>query len=184
MIGREKILETIRMFEEENLDIRTITMGISLLDCIDSDGEKCREKIYNKIVDNAGGLVQAAAQIEEEYGIPITNKRVSVTPISLIAGASGEKDLVPFAKTLDKAAKEIGIDFIGGFSALVEKGFTQSDLNLIRSIPKALAQTERVCSSVNVGSTKAGINMNAVKVMGEIIRETAEETADAHGFGC
>lgn len=178
------ILETIRMIEEEKLDIRTITMGISLLDCIDSDGEKCRESIYNKIMTCAKNLVKVGKEIENEFGIPIVNKRVSVTPISIIAGATSDEDYVEFAKTLDKAAEDLGIDFIGGFSALVEKGCTRGDEILIRSIPKALACTNKVCSSVNVGSTRCGLNMNAIKEMGKIIKETAELTKEAKGFGC
>lgn len=178
------ILETIRMIEEEKLDIRTITMGISLLDCIDSDGEKCRDNIYNKITNCAKDLVKVGKEIENEFGIPIVNKRVSVTPISIIAGATNDEDYVEFAKTLDKAAEDLGIDFIGGFSALVEKGCTKGDEILIKSIPKALACTNKVCSSVNVGSTRCGLNMNAIKDMGKIIKETAELTKYAKGFGC
>ncbi|HBG5345250.1 TPA: PFL family protein [Clostridioides difficile] len=178
------ILETIKMIDEEQLDIRTITMGISLLDCIDPDGDKAREKIYNKIMNYAKELVKVGKDIEREFGIPIVNKRVSVTPISIIAGATDENDYVKFAQTLDKAAEDLGIDFIGGFSALVQKGYTKGDKILIRSIPKALASTNKVCASVNVGSTRCGINMDAVKEMGEIIKETAELTKDAKGFGC
>ena len=178
------IVETVRMIEEENLDIRTITMGISLLDCIDADGEKARQKIYDKITTKAKDLVKVGEEIEMEYGVPIINKRISVTPISLIAGASSDKDCVAYAKTLDAAAKEVGVNFIGGFSALVEKGYHKGDEILLRSIPRALAETERVCSSVNIGSTKAGINMDAVRDMGEIIKETAELTADTQGLGC
>lgn len=178
------ITETIRMIEEENLDIRTITMGISLLDCIDADGEKARQKIYNKITTKAKDLVKVGEDIETEYGIPIIHKRISVTPISLIAGASSDEDYVAYAKTLDEAAKEVGVNFIGGFSALVEKGYHKGDRILLQSIPRALAETDRVCASVNVGSTKAGLNMDAVRDMGEIIKETAELTADAQGLGC
>ncbi|HBG5738544.1 TPA: PFL family protein [Clostridioides difficile] len=178
------ILETIKMIDEEQLDIRTITMGISLLDCIDPDGDKAREKIYNKIMSSAKDLVKVGKDIEREFGIPIVNKRVSVTPISIIAGATDENDYVKFAQTLDKAAEDLGIDFIGGFSALVQKGYTKGDKILIKSIPKALASTNKVCASVNVGSTRCGINMYAVKEMGEIIKETAELTKDAKGFGC
>ncbi|MCC0683351.1 PFL family protein [Clostridioides sp. ZZV15-6383] len=178
------ILETIKMIDEEQLDIRTITMGISLLDCIDPDGDKAREKIYNKIMNSAKDLVKVGKDIEREFGIPIVNKRVSVTPISIIAGATDESDYVKFAQTLDKAAEDLGIDFIGGFSALVQKGYTKGDKILIKSIPKALASTNKVCASVNVGSTRCGINMDAVKEMGEIIKETAELTKDAKGFGC
>ncbi|EUJ37557.1 PFL family protein [Brochothrix thermosphacta] len=179
-----QVLETIRMIQEENLDIRTITMGISLLDCIDSDGEVARQKIYNKIVTKAAKLVEVGEQISAEYGIPIINKRISVTPIALIAGASGDTDYVAYAHTLDQAAKAVGVNFIGGFSALVEKGYNIGDERLIASIPQALAQTERVCSSVNVGTTRAGINMDAVKQMGEIIKETAELTGDNQGLCC
>lgn len=179
-----QILETIRMIEEEKLDIRTITMGISLLDCIDSDSEKSRQKIYNKIVGLAKNLVQVGDEIEMEYGIPIINKRISVTPIAIIAGASDDKDYVAYAHTLDAAAKAVGVNFIGGFSALVQKGYHKGDEILIRSIPQALAETERVCSSVNIGSTRAGINMDAVRQMGEVIKETAELTADSQGLGC
>lgn len=178
------ILETIKMIDEEQLDIRTITMGISLLDCIDPDGDKAREKIYNKIMSSAKDLVKVGKDIEREFGIPVVNKRVSVTPISIIAGATDENDYVKFAQTLDKAAEDLGIDFIGGFSALVQKGYTKGDKILIKSIPKALASTNKVCASVNVGSTRCGINMDAVKEMGEIIKETAELTKDAKGFGC
>ena len=180
----QNVLETIKMIEEENLDVRTITMGISLLDCIDSDGEKAREKIYNKIMTSAKDLVRVGKEIENEFGIPIVNKRVSVTPISIIAGATDEEDYVEFAKTLDKAANELGIDFIGGFSALVHKGCTKGDKILIKSIPEALKVTSKVCASVNVGSTKCGINMNAVRDMGKIIKETAELTKEQKGFGC
>lgn len=179
-----KILETIRMIEEEKLDIRTITMGISLLDCIDADGKKAREKIYDKITRKAEHLVKVGQEIETEYGIPIIHKRIAVTPISLIAGATDEKDYVDFAKTLDEASKAVGVNFVGGFSALVQKGYHKGDHILIQSIPEALATTERVCSSVNVGSTRTGINMDAVKEMGEVIKKTAELTADEHGLGC
>jgi uncharacterized protein (UPF0210 family) len=179
-----KILETIRMIEEEKLDIRTITMGISLLDCIDADGKKAREKIYEKITRTAKNLVKVGQEIETEYGIPIIHKRIAVTPISLIAGATDDNDYVAFAKTLDEAAKAVGVNFIGGFSALVQKGYHKGDHILIQSIPEALASTERVCSSVNVGSTRTGINMDAVKEMGEVIKKTAELTADEHGLGC
>lgn len=178
------VLETVRMIEKENLDIRTTTMGISLMDCIDADGEKARRKIYDKITHMAEHLVRQGERIETEFGIPIVNKRVSVTPISLIAGASKDTDYVAYAEILDKAANEIGVNFIGGFSALVPKGFTQGDLNLINSIPEALAVTERVCSSVNLGSTKTGINMDAVKMMGDIVKQTAYLSRDADSIGC
>ncbi|MBF2509807.1 PFL family protein [Listeria welshimeri] len=179
-----QILETIRMIEEEKLDIRTITMGISLLDCMDGDGEVARKKIYQKIVTKARNLVAVGEAIESEFGIPIINKRISVTPIAIIAGSSADTDYVEFAKTLDAAAKEVGVNFIGGYSALVQKGYTKGDEILIRSIPQALAQTERVCSSVNVGSTRTGINMDAVRQMGEVIKETADLTAHTQGLGC
>ncbi|WP_302671399.1 PFL family protein [uncultured Clostridium sp.] len=183
-MNSNNILETIKMIEEEKLDIRTITMGISLLDCIDSDGDKAREKIYNKITTSAKDLVKVAKEIENEFGIPIVNKRVSVTPISIIAGATDEDNYLKFAETLDKAAKDLGIDFIGGFSALVHKGYTKGDKILINSIPEALAKTNKVCASVNVGSTRCGINMDAVKEMGQVIKKTAELTKDSKGFGC
>ena len=183
-INAQNILETIKMIEEEKLDIRTITMGISLLDCIDSDGDKARTKIYDKITKTAENLVKVGNQIGNEFGIPIVNKRVSVTPISLIAGATDEDNYVKFAQTLDKAAETLGIDFLGGFSALVHKGYTKGDKILINSIPEALATTNKVCSSVNVGSSKCGINMDAVRDMGEIVKKTAELTKDAKGFGC
>ncbi|WP_434778742.1 PFL family protein [Neisseria sp. Ec49-e6-T10] len=179
-----QILETIRMIEEEKLDIRTITMGISLLDCIDSDGAKARQKIYDKITRLAQNLVATGNAIEAEFGIPIVNKRISVTPISLIAGASDDTDYVAFAKTLDEAAKAVGVNFIGGFSALVQKGCHKGDKILMASLPEALAQTDIVCASVNVGSTRTGINMNAVKQMGDIIKQTAELTAHNQGLGC
>nr|WP_243154866.1 PFL family protein [Clostridium thermarum] len=183
-INKDKILETIEMIDKEKLDVRTITMGISLLDCIDSDGEKCREKIYQKITTKAANLVKVGNDVEKEYGIPIINKRISVTPISLVAGATNDTDYVEFAKTLDKAAKAVGVNFIGGFSALVHKGYTKGDKLLIESIPEALNVTERVCASVNIGSSKVGINMNAVREMGQIIKKTAELTADRDGLGC
>ncbi|NME83407.1 PFL family protein [Clostridium sp. SM-530-WT-3G] len=183
-MNSNNILETIKMIEEEKLDVRTITMGISLLDCIDSDGEKARIKIYDKITKSAERLVEVGRTIESEFGIPIVNKRVSVTPISMIGGATNETSYVKFAQTLDKAAATLGIDFLGGFSALVHKGCTKGDKILINSIPEALATTKLVCSSVNVGSTRTGINMNAVRDMGEVIKRTAELTKDTHGFGC
>jgi uncharacterized protein (UPF0210 family) len=178
------ILETIQMIEEDKLDIRTVTMGISLLDCADSDGEKARQKIYDKITSRAEKLVEVCAGIEAELGIPIINKRISVTPIALVAGASSDTDYVEFAKTLDAAAKAVDVNFIGGFSALVDKGATPADEILMSSIPRALCETDVVCSSVNIGSSRAGINMSAVKRMGEVIRETADLSADQHGFGC
>ncbi|KAF1300110.1 PFL family protein [Enterococcus sp. JM9B] len=176
----KQVLETIRMVEEENLDIRTITMGISLLDCIDASTEKTCQKIYQKITEKAKNLVKVGEDISTEFGIPIINKRISVTPIAIIASASGGQDCVQFAKTLDKAAKAVGVNFIGGYSALVEKGYQGADLPLIHSIPEALAETEFVCSSVNIGSTRAGINMDAVKLMGETIKKTAA----ASDMGC
>ena len=172
----KQILETIRMVEEENLDIRTITMGISLLDCIDASTEKTCQNIYNKITSKAKNLVKVGDEIASEFGIPIINKRISVTPIAIVASASGGQDCVAFARVLDKAAKAVGINFIGGYSALVEKGYQGADLSLIQSIPEALAETEFVCSSVNIGSTRAGINMDAVKLMGETIKQTAESS--------
>lgn len=178
------ILETIKMIEEEKLDIRTITMGISLLDCCDSDGETSRRKIYDKITRSAENLVKVGRQIENEFGIPIVNKRVSVTPIAMVAGASADKDYVKYAEILDKAAATLGIDFIGGYSALVHKGYTKGDKILIQSIPEALSRTKLVCSSVNVGSSRCGINMDAVREMGTIIKETARLTADSGGLGC
>jgi len=181
MINTYEIMETIRMLEEEKLDIRTVTMGISLSDCADSDGEKAREKIYNKITEYAGELVKTAEEIELKYDIPIINKRISVTPIAQVAAASNDPDYIEFARTLDKAAKEVGVDFIGGFSALVHKGMTAADKKLIASIPEALAQTERVCSSVNIGTTRAGLNMDAVAKMGKIVKKSAELTADNGG---
>jgi len=168
------ILETIQMISEEKLDIRTITMGISLFDCIDSDGEKARQKIYNKLMTKAKNLVKVADQIESEYGIPIVNKRISVTPISLIAAASGDKDYVAYAKTMDQAAKDLGVDLIGGFSALVQKGYQSGDVKLIQSIPQALTETSRVCGSVNVGSTRSGINLDAVGQMGQVVKDLAK----------
>lgn len=170
----EKILETIHMISDENLDVRTITMGISLLDCIDSDSDKACQKIYDKITTKARDLVKVGEQIQEEYGIPIINKRVTVTPISLIAAASHDQDYVKYALTLDKAAHMLGIDFIGGYSALVQKGYQSGDKTLIKSIPEALAQTDLVCASVNVGSTRSGINMDAVAEMGQAVKKASE----------
>lgn len=183
-MNTNNILETIKMIEEEKLDVRTITMGISLLDCIDPDGNKARTKIYDKITKSAERLVEVGREIETEFGIPIVNKRVSITPMSIIAGATDETDYVEFARTLDRAAETLGIDFLGGFSALVQKGCTKGDKILIKSIPEALAVTKKVCASVNVGCTKSGINMNAVRDMAEVIKRTAELTKDAKGFGC
>ncbi len=186
MININEVIETNKMIDQENLDVRTITLGISLLDCIDSNLEKLNDNIYKKITTVAKDLVKTGQDIEREYGIPIVNKRISITPISLI-GASACKspeDYVTIAKTLDKAAKEVGVNFLGGYSALVSKGMTQSDEFLIRSIPEALASTDFVCSSVNVGSTKTGIDMDAVKLLGEIILETSERTKDLECNGC
>ena len=179
-----RIFETVSMIEKQKLDIRTITMGISLMDCCDSSGAKSRQRIYDKITKYAQNLVSVGEQIEMEYGIPITNKRITVTPMAMIASASREDDYIEFARILDKAAKEVGVHFIGGFSALVQKGFANGDRILINSIPQALAETERVCSSVNVASTKTGINMDAVKLMGKIIKDTAYLTRDRDSLGC
>ncbi|WP_418921813.1 PFL family protein [Clostridium ganghwense] len=184
MINQSKIIETIGMIEKEKLDIRTITMGISLRDCCSFDGKKSRQKIYDKITRYAENLVKVGNEIETEYGIPIINKRVSVTPISLVAESCEDDNYVEFAKTLDKAAKTVGIDFIGGFSALVHKGYSIGDRKLILSIPEALSVTEKVCSSVNIATSKAGINMTAVKEMGQIIKKTAEITKDSNSIGC
>lgn len=184
MSNFNNILETINMIEKEKLDIRTITMGISLLDCCDVDGQKSRDKIYKKITTYAKDLVKVGEEIEEKYGIPIINKRISVTPIALVAQSSQDTDYVEYAKTLDAAAKAVGVNFIGGFSALVQKGYTKGDQVLINSIPKALSVTDRVCSSVNVASTKAGINMDAIKDLGQIIKETAYLTKDQQSIGC
>lgn len=186
MINIFEVNETNKMIEQENLDVRTITMGISLLDCIDSDLDTMNEKIYNKITTKAKDLVVTGDEIAAEFGIPVVNKRVSVTPIALVGGAAchSTEDFVSVAKTLDKAAKTIGVNFIGGYSALVSKGMTPAEELLIRSIPQALAITERVCSSVNVGSTKTGINMDAVKLMGEIVLETAEASKEQDSLGC
>ncbi len=184
MINTSEILQTIQMIDQQHLDIRTITMGISLLDCASVDAKIACNNIYDKICRKAERLVAVGQEIEREFGIPIVNKRVSVTPISLVAAASDTNDYVPFAESMDRAAKACGINFIGGFSALVQKGFTESDRKLIRSIPQALATTDFVCSSVNIGSTKAGINMDAVAEMGRVIKETSLLTADRAGFGC
>ena len=174
LLNSGEILQTIQMISQQHLDVRTITMGISLLDCADTDTEACCRKLYDKICRCAGRLVQTGCDIENEFGIPIVNKRISVTPISLVAASCKAADYVPIARTLDRAAKTTGVNFIGGFSALCQKGFTESDLKLIRSLPEALSETELVCASVNVASTRAGINMDAVRLMGEIIKETAE----------
>lgn len=186
MININEVLETNKMIEEENLDVRTITLGISLMDCIDTDLETLKKNIYNKITTVAKDLVKTGKEIEAQYGIPIVNKRISVTPIALIGGSACKTpdDYVEIAKVLDQAAKEVGVNFLGGFSALVSKGITKSDDLLMHAIPKALAETERVCSSINVGSTKTGIDMDAVKLMGEIIKETAELTKENDSLGC
>ena len=184
MLNQKDILATQDMIDKRHLDIRTITMGISLLDCCDVDINKCCEKIYNKITRCAKDLVKVGQEIEKEFGIPIVNKRISVTPIALVAGSCEADSYVPIAKTLDEAAKTCGVNFIGGFSALVQKGATSGDWKLIRSIPEAMRCTERVCASVNVGSTKAGINMDAVAEMGRIIKQAAEATKDDGCMGC
>ncbi len=177
------ILETIRMIQDECLDIRTITMGISLLDCIDPDIHKACEKVYNKITAKAEKLVETGEKIEKEYGIPIINKRISVTPIAMLAAACPKESPVEFAKTLQRAAETCGVNFVGGYSALVHKGFSAGDLELIQSIPEALDITTRLCSSVNVGSTRSGINMDAVRMMGDVILESSKRTADRQCVG-
>ena len=184
MINTADILETINMIRQENLDIRTITMGISLFDCVSDDKKRLCANIYDKITGKAERLVKTGEEIEKEYGIPIVNKRVSVTPVSLIGGRHDEEVYIEIAKTLDRAAKTLGINFIGGYSALVEKGFTEGARRMIDTIPEALACTERVCSSVNVASTKAGTNMDAVNLMGRVIKKTALLTKDADSIGC
>ncbi len=186
MININEVLETNKMIEKDNLDVRTITLGISLLDCIDSDLSRLNEKIYNKITVVAKDLVAVGETIEKEFGIPIVNKRISVTPIALVGGAAcrTSEDFVTIARTLDKAGREVGVNFLGGYSALVSKGMTKADELLLRSIPQALAQTELVCSSVNLGSTKTGIDMDAVRLMGDIIKETAEGTKERDSIGC
>ena len=184
MLSQKDILSTIEMIEQQHLDIRTVTMGISLLSCCDEDIEKACQKVYDKICRSAQNLVPKAEEIEVEFGIPIVNKRISVTPIALVAAACGDADYSLFAHALDKAAKTCGVNFIGGYSALAQKGMSDADLRLIASIPKALAETELVCSSINVGSTKTGINMDAVELMGRIFKQTAEATADREGIGC
>ncbi len=184
MLSRNEIIETIKMIDNENLDIRTITMGISLLNCSDDNIDALNTKIYDKITKYAENLVKTGEQIETEYGIPIINKRISVTPIAMIGQSEKPDDFVKIAKTLDRAADTTGVNFIGGYSALVHKGYTKTDIALIDSIPEALASTNKVCSSVNIGTTKSGINMDAVKKMGEIIKATADKTASSDGFGC
>ena len=186
MINFSEVAETNAMIDRENLDVRTITMGISLLDCVDSDLGRLRTKIYDKITTSACNLVRTGEEITREYGIPIVNKRISITPAAIAGGGACHcsDDFVLLAKTLDRAAKEVGVNFLGGYSALVSKGMTPADRMLIESIPDALAQTDVVCSSVNVGSTKTGIDMDAVRLMGSVIKRTAERTADRDSFGC
>ena len=184
MLNTADILETIQMIREENLDIRTVTMGISLWDCVSDDEKRLCDKVYDKITRSAARLVPVAEDIEKKYGVPIVNKRVSVTPISLIGGAFGPETYVKLAETLDRAAKDLGINFIGGFSAMVEKGFTNGASALIAAIPEALAATERVCSGVNVASSKAGINMDAIRLMGGTVKQTARLTAAHDSIGC
>ncbi len=184
MITRNEILETNSMISEMNLDVRTITMGISLMDCADADIDKFNEKVYNKITTYAKDLVKVGDELAKEYGIPVVNKRISVTPVAIAAAGCQTDSYVSIAKTLDRAAKAVGVNFIGGFSALVQKGYTESDRKLIASIPQALAETDMVCSSVNIGTSRNGLNMDAVKEMGEIIRKTAELTKDRECIGC
>ena len=184
LYNMQDIVSTLDMIHNRHLDVRTITMGVSLLDCADESVERCAEKVYQKIMAKANRLVAVGEQIETEFGIPIVNKRISVTPISLVAAACREDDYTPIALAMDRAAKDCCVNFIGGFSALVQKGFSESDQRLISSIPSALAKTERVCASVCVASTKAGINMDAVARMGEISKQTAEYTKESGGFGC
>ena len=184
MISRYEVLETNKMIQEENLDIRTITMGINLLDCISDDMDKLCNNVYEKITRKAEHLVSTGESISKKYGIPIVNKRISVTPIALIGGATHANSYVPIAKALDRAAQAVGVNFIGGFSALVHKGCTPADNVLIESIPEALDVTQNVCASINLGTTRTGINMDAVKRLGEIIKLTAERTADRESIGC
>ena len=184
MFNPHEISETLHMIDREHLDIRTVTMGVSLRDCADSDPKRAQRRMYEKIVRSAEKLVPTAEAISREFGIPIVNKRISVTPMAIAAEACETEDFVPFAAVMDRAGKTCGVDFIGGFSALVEKGMTSGDIRLIRAIPEALATTDIVCSSVNIGSTRAGINMDAVKLMGETVKATAERTRQKDGFGC
>jgi len=179
-----EIQQTVNMFMRQKLDVRAITMGISLRDCACEDGKKSRQRIYDKVMRYAGNLVKVGREIETEFGVPIINKRIAVTPISLVAEPSGEDNYIEWAVTLDKIAKELNVDFVGGFSALVQKGMTPGDITLINSIPHALAITDRVCASINLGTTKSGINMDAVKIMGDIVKKTAEATKDRDGIGC
>ena len=180
MIETGEILQTMRMIQEENFDIRTITLGINLLDCSEKEADRCADRVYDKICYTARDLVHTGEEIEKEFGIPIVNKRISVTPVSMIV----QGDPVPIARALDRAAKEVGVNFLGGYSALMQKGATNADERLLASIPEVLSETERLCSSVNVASTRAGINMNAVREMGQIIKKTAELTASSDGLGC
>lgn len=183
-INKEEILETVRMVQTENLDIRTITMGINIQDCRDQDGQRTSEKVYEKIVRYAADLVKVGEDIEKEYGLPIINKRISVTPVAMVGDGLSSSEMFMVGKSMDRAASEVGVNFIGGFSALVQKGFTRGDLALIEAIPQTLAETERVCASVNVGTTRSGINMDAVYLMGQIIKRTADLSADRDGLGC
>ena len=184
MFNTKNVLDTIKMIDQQNLDVRTVTMGISLRDCADSSAEKSCKKIYDKITSSAEHLVKTADMIQMEYGIPIVNKRISVTPMSQIANASETDDYVPFAKAMDNAAKTCGVDFIGGYTALVQKGFTTGDRKLIASLPEALAETDIVCASINVASTRTGINMDAVALLGRTIKDIAEKTAQSGSSGC
>ncbi|MBQ9574787.1 MAG: DUF711 family protein, partial [Synergistaceae bacterium] len=184
MLNISDIMQTVNMIDHQHLDIRTITLGISLNDCAHPDIKKCAAKIYDKICSKAARLVSTGERIEREYGIPIVNKRISVTPIAQIAASCESNDYAVIGRALNDAAENCGVNFIGGYSALVHKGFTESDRKLIASIPQTLAETELVCSSVNVATTKAGINMDAVAMMGRIIKETANLTADRNGLGC
>ena len=186
MIDHREVLETNAMILKENLDVRTITLGISLLDCCDADLDRLNEKIYRKLTTVAGNLVSVGQEIEKTFGIPVVNKRISVTPIAMVGGCACKRpdDFVTIAKTLDRAAETLGVNFIGGYSAVISKGMTEADRNLMLSIPEALAVTQRVCSSVNVGSTKTGLDMDGVRLMGEIVKKTAQRTADADSLGC
>ena len=183
MFNTGDILETIGMFTEENLDVRTVTMGISLLDCIDPDGHEACRKIYQKITTKAKDLVPVVEKISADYGIPIVNKRISVTPIAMLLGACPDAGPVDFAKTLDAAGKAVGVNFVGGYSALVHKGFSAGDVRLIESIPRALTETDIVCSSINIGSTKSGLNMDAIRLMGHAVKQTAQMTAERQCIG-
>ena len=180
MIETGEILQTMRMIQEENFDIRTITLGINLLDCAEPEADRCADRVYDKICYTARNLVHTGEEIEKEFGIPIVNKRISVTPVSMIS----QGDPIPIARALDRAAKEVGVNFLGGYSALMQKGATKADERLLASIPQVMSETELLCSSVNVASTRAGINMNAVREMGQIIKQTAEATASSDGLGC